>query len=50
MQDNAVGVVMHRHIDNGAASEGHVVEVWGQGEVIAERMYALRQPELGPWK
>lgn len=50
MQDNALGVVKHRHADHSAAGEGHVVEVRVQGEVVAERMYALRQPELCPWK
>ena len=50
MQDNAFGVVKHSYVDNSVASEGHVVEVRVQGEVIAERTYAVRQPELGPWK
>lgn len=27
MQDNALGVVKHRHVDNSAAGEGHFVEV-----------------------
>lgn len=35
VQDNALGVVKHRHVDNSAASEGHVVEVRVQGEAIA---------------
>ena len=50
VQDDALGAVEHRHADDGAAGEGHVVEVGVQGEVIAERMYALRQPVLCPWE
>lgn len=50
MQNNATGVVAHTHGDNSATSEGHVEEVRVQGEVIAERLYAMGQPELGPWK
>lgn len=50
MQDNVLGVVKHRHADNGAASEGQIVEVGVQREVIAERTYVTRQPELCPWK
>lgn len=50
MQDNEPCAVEHRHGDHSAASEGHFVEVRVQGEVIAERMYATRQPELRPWK
>lgn len=42
MQDNAVCFVQHRHVYNSYASEGHVVKVGGQSELIAERMYALR--------
>lgn len=48
MQDNALGVVKHNHVDNSVAGEVHVVEVRVQGEVIAERTYALRQSELCP--
>lgn len=48
MQDDALGVVKHNHVDNSFAGEGHAVEVRVQGEVIAERMYALRQSELCP--
>lgn len=40
----------HKHADNSVASEGHVAEVRVQGEVIAERLYPMRQSELGPWK
>lgn len=40
----------HKHVDNSEAGEGHIVEVRVQGEVIAERLYAMRQPELCPWK
>lgn len=50
MQDNALGVVKHRHGDNSAAGEIHIVEVRVEGEVIVERTYAVRQPELCPWK
>lgn len=50
MKDDALGVVKHRHVDNSAAGEGHFVEVRVQGEVIAERTYAMRQPELRPRK
>jgi len=50
VQNDELGVVKHRHADDGAAGEGHVVEVRVEGEVIAQRMYAARQPELRPWK
>lgn len=50
MQDDAFGFLKHRHVDDGAAGEGHLVEVRVQGEVIAKRTNALRQPELCPWK
>lgn len=50
MQDNALGVMKHKHIDNSAAGEGHAVQVRVQSEIIAEGMYAARQPELCPWK
>lgn len=40
----------HRHGDDSAAGESHVVEVWVEGEVIVNRTYAARQPELCPWK
>lgn len=50
MQDDALGVVKHRHVDDGAAGEGHAVKVGVEGEVIAKGTYAARQPELRPWK
>lgn len=50
VQDNALGVVLHNHGDNSAAGKGHTVEIGAQGDVIAERMQALRQPVLCPWK
>lgn len=50
MQDNALGVMKHKHVDNSAAGEGHAVQVRVQSEIIAEGMYAARQPELCPWK
>lgn len=40
----------HKHVDDSEAGEGHTVEVRVQGQVIAERLYAMRQPELCPWK
>lgn len=50
VQDNALGVVKHKHVDNSAAGEDHIVQVRVQGEVIAERTYAMRQPEQCPGK
>lgn len=50
MEYNAVCAVKYRHADNSSAREGHFVEVGVQGEVIAERFYALRESELCPWK
>ena len=50
VQDDALGVVQHIHVDDSAPSEGHIVEVRAKGEVIAERTNAMRQPKLGPWK
>lgn len=50
MEYNAVCAVKYRHADNSSAREGHFVEVRVQGEVIAERFYALRESELCPWK
>lgn len=50
MKDNSLCVVKHNHVDDSSASEGHLVEVRGQGELIAEGLYAARQSELCPWK
>lgn len=50
MQNNALGVVKHRHVDNSATSENHIFEVRVQGEVIADRTYAVRQLKFLPWK
>ena len=50
VKHNTLGVVNHKHLDNSAASEGHIIEVRVQGEVVTERLYAARQPELCPWK
>lgn len=50
MQDNALGVVKHRHVDNDTAGEGHVLKIRIQGDVIAERTDAMREPVLCPWK
>lgn len=50
MKYNALGVVNHKHLDNSAAGEGHVIKVRVQGEVVTERLYAARQSELCPWK
>lgn len=50
MKHNPVGVVSNKHADNDAAREGSLVEVRVESEVVAERPYALRQPELRPWK
>ena len=50
VQDDALGVVLHRHVDDGVAGEGHVLKVRVQGDLIAQRMYALRQPVAVPWK
>lgn len=50
MKHNPVGIVSHEHADNNAAGEGHFANVRVEGEVVAERPYALRQAELRPWK
>lgn len=50
VEHNAVGVVSHKHADDDAAREGRLGEVRVEGEVVAERPYALRQPEVRPWK
>lgn len=43
VQDNALCAVKYRHADNSLSSEGHLVKVRAQGELIADRTYALRQ-------
>ncbi|MEQ2161445.1 hypothetical protein GOODEAATRI_009657 [Goodea atripinnis] len=50
MEHNSLCAVKHRHFDYSSASKGHVVEVGGQGELIAEWLDAVRQSEFGPWK
>lgn len=50
MKHNPVGIVSREHADNNAAGEGHFANVRVEGEVVAERPYALRQAELRPWK
>lgn len=50
VKHNPVGVVSHKHADDDAAREGGLGEVRVEGEVVAERPHALRQPEVSPWK
>lgn len=50
MKDNDLGFVEDSHVDDGVPSEGHWVKVRADGEVVADRMYAVRQPILGPRK
>lgn len=50
MQNDSFRVMKYNHVDDGFAGEGHVVEVRGQGELVAEGMYAARQSELCPRK
>lgn len=48
VQDNVLGHMKHKHVDNNVASESHVVQVRVQCEIIADRTYAVRKPELCP--
>lgn len=50
MEHNPLCVVKYRHFNGSFASKGHAVKVGGEGEVIVERSYAVRQSEFGPWK
>lgn len=50
VQDDDFGVVKHCHVDNRDASEVQTVQVGVQGEIVAQRMNAARQPVLCPWK
>lgn len=48
MEHYSLCIVKNRHLDDSCASKGHVVEVGGQGELIAERLDAVRQSEFSP--
>lgn len=50
VKHNPVGVVSNKHADDDTARESSLGEVRVEGEVVAERPYALRQPEMRPWK
>lgn len=48
VQDNALGVVKYKHVDDSAAAESHGAQIRAQGEIIAERTYATRELVLCP--
>lgn len=50
MQNDALGVVLYNHVDDGAAGEGHGSQVRGQGEVVVYRSYTGWEAELIPRK
>lgn len=48
VQDNALGVVKYKHVDDSVAAESHGAQIRAQGEIIAERTYATRELVLCP--
>lgn len=42
MQDDDFGIMKHKHAYGGLTSEGHSDKIRVQGQIITERLYAMR--------